>query len=152
MTETVTPSGQSWFHTHLIIHDLYWPLDGEIVILNKSTAIKITSDERFFVFVTLSCKDLHTQCYKRPAHPLRYFLLFLAAACSYMCIYCLKLFFSALNAPQLHIFCVSQINLARLFCICFTDVLPWGMYFYFIVNSKKHLFSSTSSKPTEPTL
>lgn len=36
MTETAMPSG----HTPLIIHDLYWPLDGEIVILDTTGAIK----------------------------------------------------------------------------------------------------------------
>lgn len=40
MTETAMPSGQSSFHTHLTIHDLYWPLLGEIVILDTTSADK----------------------------------------------------------------------------------------------------------------
>lgn len=37
------PSVQSWFHTNLIICDLYWPLDRENAILDTSLQSRITS-------------------------------------------------------------------------------------------------------------
>lgn len=159
MTETTTPSGQSWFHTHLIIHDLYWPLVGEIDILDTTSAIKSTiliiCSVLFLVgFVTLSCKGLHRIQPGRASHPFRYFLLFslLRVATCAGRPWCLKQVFSTLNVSCSHIFCISQVNLSSVPCVCFTNVLPWAWWCFFFSSSsfvKMYLFSSTLPKPTE---
>ncbi len=81
MTETAMPSGQSWFHTHLIIHDLYWPLVGEIVILDTTSAIKnkilIIWSMVFLVgSVTFSCQGLHRIQLERASLPAQVFSSF----------------------------------------------------------------------------
>lgn len=152
------PSVQSWFHTNLIICDLYWPLDRENAILDTSLQSRITSQlcnlQYLFSFLLLFPVWIYRIWQKKKIASLCdppgiFFSFHSLVSCSYVSIYnAQNLFFSALKVSHSHVFHISQFtqsSVLMIFCLEHDSIL----FISFFLLWKLPCFSSMPPMPTE---